>query len=84
MDPDLMPPADRERRHHIILPMGSQPKTEAARIMHADWHEWYGPEECGTWGCGFLGQLLAVEAEAYDAEVLAQQAMDSKAEGVLG
>lgn len=54
-------------RSHIIIG-AIEPVTEGGRLWHKEWHDgesFYGaPTECGTAGCGFLGRILSVEAEA--------------------
>lgn len=55
-----------EMRSHIIIGAGP-PTTEAGRLWHEEWHSGAyheAPTECGSAGCGFLGRILAVEAEA--------------------
>lgn len=61
-------PLSEEMRAHIIIG-AITPATEAGRLWHGEWHsgEYQGaPTECGSAGCGFLGRILAVEAEAID------------------
>lgn len=61
---------ESEMRAHIIVG-AIPPSTEAGRLWHEQWHSSgehpEAPKDCGSAGCGFLGRILAVEAESRDA-----------------
>lgn len=79
MDPDLMPSEELEARAHIMVGVGP-PQTRAGQLMHEQWHAgkltYGGVTECGSMGCGFLGRILAIEAEMHEIVITDQSEND--------
>lgn len=76
-----MPPEELEVRAHIVVGAGP-PQTRAGQLMHEQWHSGamccmeIPAATCGTMGCGFLGRILAIEAEMHEIVIADQSEND--------